>query len=111
VSRRDRDILELAIHAVAEQADKVNAIIDEAYGAGLAGSHPVTLKAKMRRLELLNVKADPENENLAGSFFTARPAVVRPTGLRVGCHAGPLGSSRTRAAWTTSDPGVAGFNT
>jgi hypothetical protein len=36
--------------------------VDEAYNAGLDGSHPVTLQAKMLRLELLNVKADLERE-------------------------------------------------
>ena len=34
----------------------------EAIGAGLGGSHPVTLHAKMLRLELLNMKADLERE-------------------------------------------------
>jgi hypothetical protein len=30
--------------------------------AGLGGSHPLTVHAKMLRLELLKVKADPERE-------------------------------------------------
>jgi hypothetical protein len=62
VVRRERDILERAVHAVAEQAQKANDIVDEAHAAGLDGSHPVTLQAKMLRLELLNVKADLERE-------------------------------------------------
>ena len=37
-------------------------LVDEALDAGLDGSHPVTLQAKMLRLELLNVKADLERE-------------------------------------------------
>ena len=32
------------------------------HNAGLDGSHPVTLQAKLLRLELLNVKADLERE-------------------------------------------------
>jgi hypothetical protein len=37
-------------------------VVDEAFKAGLDGSHPLTLSAKMLRLELLNVKADLERE-------------------------------------------------
>ena len=37
-------------------------ILDEALDAGLGGSHPVTVHAKMLRLELLKVKADLERE-------------------------------------------------
>lgn len=59
---RDRDILVRAVHAVADQATKADAVVDEALKAGLNGSHPVTLQAKMLRLELLNVKADIERE-------------------------------------------------
>jgi hypothetical protein len=47
---------------VADQAKNANAIVDEAHDTGLDGSHPVTLQAKMLRLELLNVKADLERE-------------------------------------------------
>lgn len=60
---RDRDMLERAVRTVAEQAKNANAIVDEAHNAGLDGSHPVTLQAKMLRLELLNVKADLERES------------------------------------------------
>ena len=59
---RERDIFERAVRTVAEQAKKANAIVDEAHNARLDGSHPVTLQAKMLRLELLNVKADLERE-------------------------------------------------
>jgi hypothetical protein len=45
--------------------------VDEAYNAGFDGSHPVTLQAKVLRLELLNVKADLER---VYSSFTARRA-------------------------------------
>lgn len=59
---RERDILESAVRTIAEQAAKAYALVDEAIAAGLDGSHPVTLHAKMLRLELLNVKADLKRE-------------------------------------------------
>jgi hypothetical protein len=62
VATRERDILERALQAVSEQAAAASAIVDEALEAGLDGSHPVTLQAKMLRLELLKVKADLERE-------------------------------------------------
>ena len=58
----EREILERAVRAVSEQATAAGAIVDEALDAGLDGSHPVTLQAKMLRLELLKVKADLERE-------------------------------------------------
>jgi hypothetical protein len=54
--RRERSVLEQAVQAVAEQATKADALVDEALDAGLDGSHPLTVHAKMLRLELLNVK-------------------------------------------------------
>jgi hypothetical protein len=60
--RRQRDILERAVHAVTEQAAAASAIVDQAHAAGLDGSRSVTVQAKMLRLELLNVKADLERE-------------------------------------------------
>jgi hypothetical protein len=59
--RRDRDILERAVHTIAEQAAKAHELVDEAKTAG-GGDHPVTVHAKMLRLELLKVKADLEHE-------------------------------------------------
>lgn len=59
---KERDILERTVRAVSERAVAATALIDEAMAAGLDGSHPVTLQAKMLRLELLNVKADLERE-------------------------------------------------
>jgi hypothetical protein len=50
------------VRTVAEQARNAGAIVDEAHDAGVDGSHPVTLQAKMLRVELLSVKADPERE-------------------------------------------------
>jgi hypothetical protein len=55
-----REILERAVRVVAEQATKADALVDEAIAAGLDGSHPLTIHAKMLRLELLDVKADLE---------------------------------------------------
>jgi hypothetical protein len=57
-----RDILERAVRVVTEQATKADALVDEAWASGLDGSHPLTVHAKMLRLELLNVKADLERE-------------------------------------------------
>ena len=59
--RRERDILERAVHTIAEQAAKADDLVKEAAVAG-GGDHPVTIHAKMLRLELLNVKADLERE-------------------------------------------------
>lgn len=47
---------------MAERASQASAVVDEAHDAGLDGSHPVTIQAKMLRLELLNTKADLERE-------------------------------------------------
>ncbi len=58
--RGDRDILERAVRSIAEQAAKTNNVIDEATEAGLGGDHPVTVAAKMLRLELLKTKAELE---------------------------------------------------
>jgi hypothetical protein len=48
-------------HTIAEQAVKADELVDEAKAAG-GGNHPVTVHAKMLRLELLKVKADLERE-------------------------------------------------
>lgn len=60
--RANRDILERAARTLSQQAAKADALVDEALSAGLDGSHPVTLQAKMLRLELLKVKADLERD-------------------------------------------------
>jgi hypothetical protein len=62
MARGERDILERAVRVVSEQAEAASAVVDEALKAGLDGSHPLTLQAKMLRLELLKVKADLERE-------------------------------------------------
>lgn len=58
MGRSQRDILERAVRTLAEQAAKADALVDQALDAGLDGSHPLTVHAKMLRLELLQVKAD-----------------------------------------------------
>jgi hypothetical protein len=60
--RRERDILEHAVHAVAEQATKADDLVAEAIDIGHGRSDPLVTHAKMLRLELLKVKADLERE-------------------------------------------------
>jgi hypothetical protein len=62
MARRERDVLEHAVRAVAQQAAAASEIVDEALDAGLDGSHPATVQAIMLRRELLNMKADLERE-------------------------------------------------
>lgn len=62
MSAREREILARTILTVSERAVAASALVDEAMAAGLDGSHPVTLQAKMLRLELLKLKADLERE-------------------------------------------------
>jgi hypothetical protein len=45
---REREILEHAVHTIAEQAAKADDLVDEAKAAG-GGNHPVTVHAKMLR--------------------------------------------------------------
>jgi hypothetical protein len=61
MARRDREILEHTVRVVIEQAARADELVDEAKAAG-GGNHPVTVHAKMLRLELLKVKADLERE-------------------------------------------------
>lgn len=62
MSRQKRDILERAIRTLSEQAAAGSELVNEAIDAGLDGSHPVTVHAKMLRLELLKTKAALERE-------------------------------------------------
>jgi hypothetical protein len=64
MARREREILEHAVHTIAEQAVKADELVDEAKAAG-GGDHPVTVHAKMLRLELLKVKAERELEDFS----------------------------------------------
>jgi hypothetical protein len=61
VRERERDTLERAIAGVAEQAAKVDALINDLLLLGLAQDGPV-LQAKLIHLELLKVKGDLERE-------------------------------------------------
>jgi hypothetical protein len=62
MARREREILEHAVHTVAEQAAKADDLVDEAIEVGHGRSDPLVTHAKMLRLELLKVKADLERE-------------------------------------------------
>ena len=62
MARRERDILERSVHAVAKQAAKANELVDDILAAGFGKSDPVVVRAKMIRLELLQVKGDLERE-------------------------------------------------
>jgi hypothetical protein len=46
VARRERDLLERAVHAVADHAKNATVIVDEAHIAGLDGSHPSRFKRR-----------------------------------------------------------------
>jgi hypothetical protein len=62
VVQRKRGVLEHAVRTLSEQAAGANKLVGEAIDAGLGGSHPITLHAKMLRLELLKTKAALERE-------------------------------------------------
>jgi hypothetical protein len=55
-------VLKRAVYRIAEQAANADAIVDQAMGAGLDGSDPLTGHVKMLRAELLSVKSDFERE-------------------------------------------------
>lgn len=61
VRERERDILERAVAAVAEQAAKADALIDYLRDAGMPEDGAILL-AKLIRRELLIVKGDLERE-------------------------------------------------
>ena len=61
MARKERDVLEDAVRILADQAAKADELVDEAKAAG-GGDHPITVHAKMLRLELPKVKADLERE-------------------------------------------------
>jgi len=62
MSRRERHILDRAVHAVADQATKADALVDEAIEVGHGRSDRLATHVKMLRLELLRVKTDLERE-------------------------------------------------
>jgi hypothetical protein len=53
MARRERDILEQAVQAVAEQATKADDLVDDLIWVGHGRSDPLVTHAKMLRLELL----------------------------------------------------------
>jgi hypothetical protein len=101
MARRDREILEHAVWTIAEQAVKADELVDEAKAAG-GGDHPVTVHAKMLRLELLKVKADLEREL---EDFVPKLQEVRPRralgawARRVSRPLGAPGASAARRAF------------
>jgi hypothetical protein len=97
--RQERDILERAVQTLSEQAAKADELVDEAAATG-GGDHPVTIHAKMLRLELLKVKADLEREledfvptarSAASTFIGSAASGSRPA-------IGPTGNQRRTAS-------------
>ena len=78
-------VLEAAVLAVSEHAATADAIVAEAIAAGFRGDHPITIEAKMLRLDLLRAKADLEGElsELVLDCSTCRQTVHWVTGLGV----------------------------
>ena len=77
VARREREILEQAVRTVAEQAVKANELSTKRRLPG--GDHPVTVHAKMLRLELLKVKAEAlVDQGIAVGFGTLGLCIVVP---------------------------------
>jgi hypothetical protein len=57
MARREREVLEHAVHAVTEQAAKADDLVNEAIEVGHDRSDLLVVHAKTLRLELLKVKA------------------------------------------------------
>jgi hypothetical protein len=126
MARRERETLEHAVRTIAEQAAKADELVDEAKAAG-GGDHPVTVHAKMLRLELLKVKADLEREledfsstarSAASTFIGSAVSASRPdigrTGSRPRTASRPCSVAQRvhqeRAAGTHSSPGRSGVS-
>ena len=62
VARREREILERSVHAIAEQAVKADDLVDELLAAGADASATIVVHARILRLELLKLKGDLERE-------------------------------------------------
>jgi hypothetical protein len=58
----ERELLERAVHRIADEARRVDLVVEEAYDVGFDGSEPLVASVKTLRLELLQVKADLERE-------------------------------------------------
>ena len=77
MARCEREILEHAVHTVAEQAAKADDLVDEAIEVGHGRSDPLVTHAKMLRLDLLKVRADLERELVShASGANPRPTKV-----------------------------------
>jgi hypothetical protein len=96
--RREREILEHAVRTIAEQAVKADELVDEAKAAG-GGDHPVTVHAKMLRLELLKVKADLESELEDFSLNCSKCGLDVHWVSGLGVSPGHWGAPRAGAAW------------
>ena len=101
MARGEREILEHAVHTIAEQAAKADDLVDEAIGVGHGRSDPLVTHAKMLRLELVKVKADLER-SLRTSYSTARSAAWKCTACAD--SASPLGIGRTESRRRTASP-------
>jgi hypothetical protein len=58
----EHELLERAVHRIADEARRVDGVVEEAYDVGFTGSDPLVVTVKTLRLELLQVKADLERE-------------------------------------------------
>jgi hypothetical protein len=104
---RERHILERAVQVVAEQAASAGRVVDDAIYAGLDGSHPVTVHAKMLRFELLKVKADQERELATLSLDCLDRGLERPRFGLTSFRSGDIASeSRSAGRSGPSSPSV-----
>ena len=81
--KREREILQSAVHVVTEQAAKADDLVDEAIEVGHGRSDPLVTHARMLRLELLNVKADLERELEDFSLNCSKCGLVVVSGLGI----------------------------
>ena len=91
MSRQEREVLEHAVHTIAEQAANADDLVKEAAVAG-GGDHPVTVHAKMLRLELLKVKADLESRSHVletVQLFRAKVVDVAPDAVTIEATGSP----------------------
>jgi hypothetical protein len=101
---RERNILERALHGVADQAAKTDDLVDEAIAVGHGRSDPLVVHAKMLRMELLKVKADLERELEDFSLNCSKCGLDVPLGQRTRSHARSLVARGARAARRAGGP-------
>jgi hypothetical protein len=58
----ERAAVERAVQRITHQAAKTDGLVDDLMAAGLDGSNPTVVGAKMVRAELLSIKGDLERE-------------------------------------------------